>query len=188
MYICYDLFFFAPLDTQTSQILSVIWFPVIFAPVFYFLWPSWVFARFPMLFHFLSLCFCSTITSLWNVIFLLHYYFNDALLSFCNNSVSLTYSQTKPALTSAPPPLTPWHPDSDFLWPPFGQLLWFYVALVNKLVLCALLSTGALEVWRLRLRLLLRTAEIMFYCFCALCACFCSRTRSICLTLFHFLN
>ena len=37
---------------------------------------------------------------------------------------------------------------------PFGQALWFVAAFVNKLVPCAWLLSGALEVRRLRLRLL----------------------------------
>ena len=36
----------------------------------------------------------------------------------------------------------------------FGQFLWFDAALVNKLVPCAWLLSGALEVWRLRLRVI----------------------------------
>ena len=59
------------------------------------------------------------------------------------------------------------HPPYQLLWPlwssgnrtrtssyySFGQPFWLDAALVNKLVLCAWLSSGALEVWRLRLRL-----------------------------------
>jgi len=41
-------------------------------------------------------------------------------------------------------------PLTDYL--SFGQPLWFDSALVNKLVLCAWLLSGALEAWRLRWR------------------------------------
>ena len=40
-------------------------------------------------------------------------------------------------------------PDHGLL---FGQPLWFYAALVIRLVSCAWLLSGALEVWRLRLQ------------------------------------
>jgi len=60
----------------------------------------------------------------------------------------------------------------------FGQPLWFDAALVNKLVPCAWLSSGALEIWRLRLRLRLfvevhgskppRNA-LLLHCYCRCC-------------------
>ena len=40
-------------------------------------------------------------------------------------------------------------PPSDYS---LGQPVWLDAALVNKLVLCAWLSSGALEIWRLQLR------------------------------------
>ena len=44
-----------------------------------------------------------------------------------------------------------WKPELNIPGLFSGQPLWFHAALVNKLETCAWLSSGALEVWRLRL-------------------------------------
>ena len=75
------------------------------------------------------------------------------------SSFSPLTAYTLPALTSNLPPLTLWKPDlslpcTDY---PFGQHLWSDAALVDKLVPSAWRLSGALEVWRLGLRMNERT-------------------------------
>ena len=55
-----------------------------------------------------------------------------------------------------------WKPDLSFSWSPFGNPLWFFAALVNKLVpWCALLLSSAVEISKLRL-LLRRNLPLKF--------------------------
>ena len=69
-------------------------------------------------------------------------------------TLRLDYTPLTPNL----PPLTLWELTCTSHGLSFAQPLWFDAALVKKLVRCAWLLSGALEVWRLRLRLRLLLA------------------------------